>query len=181
MKFLFQVHLRPGRTAEEYAETWLRASEILQRAPGARGTRLHRKIGDPHTLLAIASWDSKAARDAREAFLKPDAAMRAVLDAHLGIVDFEPIGEFEEPEWIVAPRAPDPPSDWSDRAAVVDTIARFARAFDERDWAALRRCLASELDTDYSSFRGTPPERTTADTFVAQRRTGLAGLATQHL
>jgi hypothetical protein len=26
-----------------------------------------------------------------------------------------------------------------------------------RDWTALRRCLALNLDTDYSSFRGTPP------------------------
>jgi len=103
MKFIFQVHMKPGHTAEEYAQTWVRASAILQRAPGARGTRLHRKIGDPSTLLAIASWDSKAARDAREDFLQPDAAMRTVLDAHLGIVDFEPIGEFEEPEWVVEP------------------------------------------------------------------------------
>jgi heme-degrading monooxygenase HmoA len=105
MKFIFQVHLRAGHTAEEYAETWQRASQILQRAPGARGTRLHRKIGDPATLLAIASWESKAARDAREEFLKPDSTMRQVLDAHLGIVDFELIGEFEEPEWIVEPSA----------------------------------------------------------------------------
>ena len=104
MKFLFQVHLRPGHTIEEYAETWIRASVILQRAPGARGTLLHRKIGDPNTLLAIASWDSKAARDAREDFLKPDSAMRRVLDAHLGLVDFELIGEFEEPEWAVDPQ-----------------------------------------------------------------------------
>ena len=58
MKFIFQVHLRPGHTIEEYAHAWIRASEILQRAPGARGTLLHRKIGDPNTLLAIASWDS---------------------------------------------------------------------------------------------------------------------------
>jgi heme-degrading monooxygenase HmoA len=108
MKFIFQVHLRPGRTAEEYAEAWLRTSEILQRAPGARGTLLHRKIGDPSRLLAIASWDSKAARDAREEFLRPDSAMRQVLDAHLGMVDFELIGEFEEPEWVVEPRRGSP-------------------------------------------------------------------------
>ncbi len=103
MKFIFQVHLKPGRTAEEYAETWIRASEILQRAPGARGTLLHRKIGDPTTLMAIASWETKAARDARDDFLRPDAAMREVLEAHRDIVDFEFIGEFEEPVWSVAP------------------------------------------------------------------------------
>ena len=103
MKFIFEVRLKPGHTLEEYAASWVRASRIIQSAPGARGTQLHRKIGDPNALLAIASWDSKAARDAREQFLKPDSAMRAILDEHLGIVEFKPIGEFEEPEWIVNP------------------------------------------------------------------------------
>ena len=108
MKFVFEVRIKPGHTVEEYAASWLRASRIIQRAPGARGTQLHRKLGDPNVLLAIASWESKAARDSREQFLKPDAAMRAVLEEHLGIVDFRFIGEFDEPEWIVEPerRAP---------------------------------------------------------------------------
>jgi len=105
MKFIFEVRLKPGRTIAEYADTWQRASAIIQQAPGARGTQLHRKIGDPSTLLAIASWDTKTARDTREEFLKPDDAMRAVLDAHLDIVDFKLIGEFEEAEWIVNPLA----------------------------------------------------------------------------
>lgn len=104
MKFIFEVHLKPGHAAEEYAAIWTSASEILQRAPGARGTRLHRKIGDPTTLLAIASWESKAHRDARDDYLKADAAMRKVLDAHLEIVDFRFIGEYEEAEWIVEPK-----------------------------------------------------------------------------
>jgi heme-degrading monooxygenase HmoA len=103
LKFVFEVRLKAGRSIEEYADAWERASEIIQRAPGARGTQLHRKIDDPTAMLAIASWESKAARDARDAFLKPDAAMREILDAHLDIVDFKLIGEFEEPEWIVEP------------------------------------------------------------------------------
>lgn len=103
MKFIFEVRVRPGHTAEEYAASWVRASEIIQKAPGARGTQLHRKIGDPDVLLAIASWESKAARDARDDFLKPDAAMRAVLEEHFEIVEFIPIGEFEDPEWVVNP------------------------------------------------------------------------------
>jgi quinol monooxygenase YgiN len=102
MKFIFEVKLKPGRAVEEYADTWVKASEIIQRAPGARGTELHRKIDDPTTLLAIATWESKAARDHREEFLKPDAAMRAVLDAHFDIVDFKPVGEFHDPEWVVS-------------------------------------------------------------------------------
>ena len=103
MKFIFEVTLKPGKTVDDYASAWVRASEIIQRAPGARGTQLHRKIGHPNVMLAIASRDSKAARDARDEFLKPDAAMRRILDAHFEIVDFKPIGEFEDPEWIVNP------------------------------------------------------------------------------
>ena len=65
MFYIFAVHIiDPDYSAEHYAEAWVRTSEYIQSAPGARGTRLHRKIGDPNTLLAIASWDSKDARDA---------------------------------------------------------------------------------------------------------------------
>lgn len=51
MKFIFEVRMKPGYTVEEYAEAWLRASEIIQRTPGARGTFLHRKIGAPDNLV----------------------------------------------------------------------------------------------------------------------------------
>jgi hypothetical protein len=71
--------------------------------------------------------------------------------------------------------------DQSDYRDVVNTIHEFCRAFDMRDWTALRRCLAASLDIDYSSFRGTPPSRVTADEFVATRQSNLAGLVTQHL
>ncbi|MEO5803658.1 MAG: nuclear transport factor 2 family protein [Verrucomicrobiota bacterium] len=69
----------------------------------------------------------------------------------------------------------------SDHQNVVSTIHEFCRAFDVRDWTALRRCLAANLATDYSSFRGTPPTRMTADEFVALRQSSLAELVTQHL
>ncbi|HTE42769.1 MAG TPA: antibiotic biosynthesis monooxygenase [Steroidobacteraceae bacterium] len=105
MKFIFEVKLNAGKTAEEYAAAWVAASEIIQRAPGARGTQLHRKIGDPATLMAIATWKSKEARDTRDLFLKIDGALRATLDAHLSIVEFKLIGEYEEPEWVVNPPA----------------------------------------------------------------------------
>jgi len=68
-----------------------------------------------------------------------------------------------------------------ERQAVVDTIVRLGRAMDDGDWVAVRGYLAQEIDTDYSSFRGTPPTRLLADEFVRLRRTGLAGLVTQHL
>jgi hypothetical protein len=101
MKFIFEVHIKPGHTAEQYAEAWVRASEIIQRAPGARGTRLHRKIGDPSTLLAIASWDSKAARDAMERV--PDPAVSAIIRSAAEHCEITLIGEFDEPEWVVKP------------------------------------------------------------------------------
>jgi heme-degrading monooxygenase HmoA len=99
--FVFEVHVQPGHTAEAYADAWVRASELIQQAPGARGTRLHRKIGDDSTLLAIASWDSKAARDAMEA--TPSAEVEAIIREQAEFVDVRVIGEFGEPDWVVEP------------------------------------------------------------------------------
>lgn len=101
MKYLFEVRIKPGHTAEQYAEAWVRASEIIQRAPGARGTRLHRAIGRPDTLLAIASWDTKADRDAMER--AHDPTVQAIIAEAAQHCDIRVIGEFEEAEWIVLP------------------------------------------------------------------------------
>jgi heme-degrading monooxygenase HmoA len=100
MKFLFEVHIKPGYAAEQYAGAWVRASEIIQRAPGARGTRLHRKIGDPNVLLAIAEWESKPERDATQGRL-PEAD--EIIRAAAKYCDIRLIGEFEDPEWVVLP------------------------------------------------------------------------------
>ncbi len=101
MHFIFEVHLRPGYTAELYADAWVRASRIIQRAPGARGTRLHRKIGHPDVLLAIATWESKAARDAMER--RQAAEVLAIIESQAEFVEIRVIGEFEAPEWEVLP------------------------------------------------------------------------------
>jgi heme-degrading monooxygenase HmoA len=101
MIFVFEVRIRPGHSAEEYAEAWVRASQTIQSAPGARGTRLHRKIGDPNALIAIASWDSKAARDAAEA--NRDPRVQEILDAQSEIVEITIVGEFVDPAWTVLP------------------------------------------------------------------------------
>lgn len=101
MKFIFEVRIKAGHTAEEYADAWVRASEIIQQAPGARGTELHRKIGDPDTLIAIASWDSKEARDAMESKHNPDVA--EIIRSAAPFVEITPLGEFEDPEWVVMP------------------------------------------------------------------------------
>lgn len=104
MLYLFEVRVKPGYTAEQYAEAWVRASRIIQRAPGARGTRLHRKLGDSRVLLAIASWDSKTARDRMEA--KPDELVREIIASQAPFVDIQVIGEFEDAEWVVDPPPP---------------------------------------------------------------------------
>lgn len=101
MLFVFEVHVKPGHRAEDYAQAWTDASRLIQRAPGARGTRLHRKIGDPQVLLAIANWDSKAARDAMEG--RADERIAAIIASQAPFVDVRVIGEFEDPEWVVLP------------------------------------------------------------------------------
>lgn len=100
MKFMFEVRIKAGSVAEQYAEAWVRASEIIQQAPGARGTRLHRKIGDPNVLLAIAEWDSKADRDRTQGRLP---AADAIIREAAKHCEVRLIGEFEEPEWVVLP------------------------------------------------------------------------------
>ncbi|MEQ8233229.1 MAG: antibiotic biosynthesis monooxygenase family protein [Gammaproteobacteria bacterium] len=104
MKFIFEVRVKPPYTAEDYAAAWVRASEIIQQAPGARGTYLHRKLDDPHRLLAIAHWESKAARDAKDD--RRDATVRAILDKHAETCEITVIGEFDDAEWEVLPGSP---------------------------------------------------------------------------
>ncbi len=70
-----------------------------RRAPAARGCIA--RIGDDHKLLAIASWDSKTARDAMEA--DPSAEVKRIIAEQAEFVDVHVIGEFEDPDWIVDP------------------------------------------------------------------------------
>jgi len=102
MKYLFEVRIRPGHTAEEYADAWVRASRIIQQATGARGTELHRDIDDPNRLIAIASWDSKQDRDAMENRHNPE--VRDIIRGAAHLCDIRPIGEFHDPEWVVLPQ-----------------------------------------------------------------------------
>ena len=97
--------MKPGYPPEKYAEGWLRASELIQRFPGAQGTRLHRKIGEPNVLLAIATWESKAIRDEMEGGLSDE--VRAIIDDQAPFVEIRFIGEYESPEWQVIPTRQD--------------------------------------------------------------------------
>jgi hypothetical protein len=101
MQFIFRVRIREGYTAEQYARAWVRASRLIQQAPGARGTRLHREIGDPRALLAIATWASKPARDAMNE--RADQRINDIIAQQAEFVDIEIIGEFEDAEWVVNP------------------------------------------------------------------------------
>ena len=106
MHFIFEVHIKPGYTPEQYASAWLEASALIQRAPGAMGTRLHRKVGSPNVLLAVATWQSKAHRDAMEE--SPASEVAAIIASQAPFVDIYLVGEYESPEWAVIP--PDQPS-----------------------------------------------------------------------
>jgi heme-degrading monooxygenase HmoA len=101
MLVIFKGHVKPGHSPEQYADAWVRASKIIQSAPGARGTRLHRQIGDDNTLLAIASWETRAQRDAMES--DQPAEVRRIIAEQAEFVDIEVIGEFEDPAWQVLP------------------------------------------------------------------------------
>ena len=59
MHYIFLVTVNDGYSIEQYAESWTRASELIQRAPGAQGTRLHRMVGDERRALAIAPGRAK--------------------------------------------------------------------------------------------------------------------------
>ena len=101
MHFIFEIKMKPGFPPERYAEGWIEASTIIQQAPGAQGTRLHRKIGEPDVLLAIATWESKAMRDEMEG--TPDPRVQAIIARQTEHVEFRLIGEYEAPEWEVIP------------------------------------------------------------------------------
>jgi hypothetical protein len=99
--FVFEVEIGEDYTAEQYAQAWLRASALIQQATGAMGTRLHRKIGDPRRLLAIARWRSKADRDAMDG--APEQRIRQIIDSQAEFVRIHVIGEFDEAEWRFDP------------------------------------------------------------------------------
>ena len=101
MKYIFQVRIKEGHTAEEYAEAWVKASKIIQQAPGARGTELHRKVCYDKTLIAIASWDSKEKRDAMEG--QHNSEVANIIRSAAPFCEITPLGEFEDPEWVVLP------------------------------------------------------------------------------
>ena len=101
VKYIFEVKMKEGHSAEEYADAWVRASELIQQAPGAMGTELHRKIGEPDKLIAIARWQSKAHRDAMENSHSPE--IEKIIKSAAPYVEIRSLGGYQEPEWVVLP------------------------------------------------------------------------------
>lgn len=103
MKFIFKIKIKEGHTEQEYIDVWKRGSAVIQKMEGAQGTALHRKIGELGTLLAIATWESKEARDAAMKKLQEvDPETRRIIDAHkeYGETDSKMLGNFEEIERV---------------------------------------------------------------------------------
>lgn len=100
MKFVFEAKLKIGCTEEQYTDAWQKGSQIIQQQPGAKGTELHRKIGEDNVFLAIANWESKEARDkAMSALKEMDSETQQILSRHEQFADINIIGAFEDAEW----------------------------------------------------------------------------------
>ncbi len=106
MKFIFEIKLKPGHTEEEYKAAWKRGGSIIQKEPGAQGTKLYNKIGESGKLIAIATWESKAVRDAAMEHLKyVNAETTDILEKHKEYGEINILGYFEEPPLSVDPES----------------------------------------------------------------------------
>lgn len=69
-----------------------------------------------------------------------------------------------------------------DRTAISDVQLRYATGVDTRDWRLFRSCFTDEIETDFSSAAGSPPQRVKADDWVELVRRTINGMkATQHM
>ena len=101
MKFIFEIRIKPGYTEADYAKAWQKASAIIQKQPGAQGARLHRKVGEPGVLLAIANWESKKARTlAMKNVKNAGEETRKIVDEHWEIGEITILGDFDETDWV---------------------------------------------------------------------------------
>jgi hypothetical protein len=67
-----------------------------------------------------------------------------------------------------------------DHIAINDVLCRFFIAFDERDWAAMENCLATEVFIDYASSGREQPITMSGAEFVQRRRNAVDTLAKHH-
>ncbi len=64
--------------------------------------------------------------------------------------------------------------------SISNLLFKFANSFDLKAWDVMEQCLAERVKCDYTSLRG-KKETLTAQEYVAQRKTALEMLQTQHL
>lgn len=62
-RFVFEIKVLDGQD-DTFIEHWREGSKPIQEYDGARGTRLHKKLGEEHTYIAIAEWESREKRQA---------------------------------------------------------------------------------------------------------------------
>ncbi len=98
-RFVFEIQVRPGEDAK-FIEHWREGSKPIQEYPGARGTRLHKKLGENHVYIAIAEWESLEARQAAMSDIKLGESDRAKRVAEWGhnedFGDVTILGELDE-------------------------------------------------------------------------------------
>ena len=75
--YIWKITITDPSKVEPFIQVWRDASAVLQEYPGAQGTYLQRVLGEDNTFLAIANWESKAARDAMKADTDADQSERA--------------------------------------------------------------------------------------------------------
>ena len=63
---------------------------------------------------------------------------------------------------------------------IINTVNRFANAFDQKDWGALGAVLSDSVELDYLDLRG-DKETVTRNRYVESRKAALQELETQHL
>ncbi len=63
---------------------------------------------------------------------------------------------------------------------IQEVLFRFMRAFDNKDWDDLSRCLFEDIHCDYSSFRDERPCQMSQKEYIAQRKQAHSNLKMQH-
>lgn len=104
MIFVFKIRIKRGRTEAEYIKAWKNGSAIIQKQPGALGTRLYHKIDEPGTLIAIATWKSKEARDKAMRVLNKDRRVKDIITKHQKYGNTYILGNFNGPTETVKPK-----------------------------------------------------------------------------
>ncbi len=97
MKFIFQIGIKKGHTKKQYIDAWKKGSAIIQKSAGAQGTTLYQNMSNPNTLLAMATWKSKKARDAAMKRLHTATPKtKEIITEHRKHANTINIGNFEE-------------------------------------------------------------------------------------